>query len=103
MCLHYVHCVKTRLNQTVQKRELFAVYVNQFFYQFQSGLSEKDLQEVRLKVPLEMFTEVKDHLSHGGNPNKENENGITLVRYTVESLEFVLVKQIFVDLVGHPN
>lgn len=102
MCLHYVHCVKTRLNQTVQKRELLAVYVNQFFYQFQSGLSEKDLQEVRLKVPLEMFTEVKDHLSHGGNPNKENENGITLVRYTVESLEFVVVKQIFVDLVGHP-
>lgn len=54
-----------------------------------------------MKVPLEMFTEVKDHLSHGGNPNKENENGITLVRYTVESLEFV--KRIFVDLVGHPN
>lgn len=73
------------------------------FIQFQSGLSEKDLQEVRLKVPLEMFTEVKDHLSHGGNPNKENENGITLVRYIVESLEFVVVKQIFVDLVGHPN
>lgn len=103
MCLHYVHCVKTRLNQTVQKRELLAVYVNQFFYQFQSGISEKDLQEVRLKVPLEMFTEVKDHLSHGGNPNKENENGITLVRYIVESLEFVVFKQIFVDLVGHPN
>lgn len=56
-----------------------------------------------MKVPLEMFTEVKDHLSHGGNPNKENENGITLVRYTVESLEFVVVKQIFVDLVGHPK
>lgn len=86
------------------KRELLAVYVNQFFINFeQSGISEKDLQEVRLKVPLEMFTEVKDHLSHGGNPNKENENGITLVKYTVESLEFVVVKQIFVDLVGHPN
>lgn len=59
----------------------------------QSGISEKDLQEIRLKVPLEMYAEVKDHLSYGGNPNKENENGITLVRCTVESLEFVGVKQ----------
>lgn len=32
-----------------------------------------------MKVPLEMYAEVKDHLSHGGNPNKENENGITLL------------------------
>ena len=44
-----------------------------------SGVSEKDLEEKRLKIPGEMYTDVKDHLSHGGSPNKENENGITLV------------------------
>lgn len=44
-----------------------------------SGVSEKDLEEKRLKIPREMYTDVKDHLSHGGSPNKENENGITLV------------------------
>nr|XP_022343398.1 unconventional myosin-XVI-like isoform X4 [Crassostrea virginica] len=43
------------------------------------GVSEKDLEEKRLKIPREMYTDVKDHLSHGGSPNKENENGITLL------------------------
>ncbi|XP_056005733.1 unconventional myosin-XVI-like isoform X5 [Ostrea edulis] len=43
------------------------------------GVNEKHLEGIRLKIPREMFNNVKDHLSQGGSPNKGNEDGVTLL------------------------